>query len=80
MSGPGNNPPKQSGSGFWPGLEANRTEPPVKTPTGGGLPGPVADTKSGMFGQGSIMLASVSKKNPTPYMQLQQFLNAFISI
>ena len=32
------------GSGFWPGLEPNRTEPPVKTRTAGGLPGPVANT------------------------------------
>jgi hypothetical protein len=35
----------KSGSGIWPGLEPNRTEPPVKTRTAGGLPGPVANTK-----------------------------------
>jgi len=32
-----------SGSGFWPVLEPNRTEPQVKTRTAGGLPGPVAN-------------------------------------
>ena len=32
------------GSGFWPGLEPNRTEPPVKTQSAGGLPGPFANT------------------------------------
>jgi hypothetical protein len=34
----------KSGSGFWPGLEPNRTEPLIKTRTAGGLPGPVANT------------------------------------
>jgi hypothetical protein len=34
----------KSGSGFWPVLEPNRTEPQVKTRTAGGLPGPVANT------------------------------------
>jgi len=38
-------PARQSGSGFWPGLEPNRTEPPAKNQTAGGLPGPVANTR-----------------------------------
>jgi len=38
------NPPKQCGSGFWPGLEPNQTKPLVKTQSAGGLPGPVANT------------------------------------
>jgi len=42
------NPPRPRGSGFWPGNEPNRTEPPVKTRTGGGLPGPVANTNHGL--------------------------------
>jgi hypothetical protein len=41
------NPPAQRGSGFWPVVEPNRTEPPVKTRTAGGLPGPVANTRWG---------------------------------
>jgi hypothetical protein len=39
------NLPKQSGSGFWPGNEPNRTEPPAKNRTAGGFPGPVANTR-----------------------------------
>jgi len=35
---------RQSGSGFWPGLEPNQTKPQVKTWTAGGLPWPVANT------------------------------------
>ena len=46
MSGLGKNLPSQRGSGFWPGNEHNRTEPPVKTRTAGRLPGPVANTRS----------------------------------
>ena len=43
---PGRVTPRQDkcGSGLWPVLESNRTEPPVKTRTAGGLPGPVANT------------------------------------
>jgi len=37
-------PPRQSVAGFWPGLEPNRTEPPVKTQTTGWLPRPIANT------------------------------------
>ena len=37
------NRPRQSGSGSWPGLELDRTEPLDKTPTAGGLPGPIAN-------------------------------------
>jgi hypothetical protein len=44
MSGPGNNPPRQSGSGFWTGLELNRSDFLFQTWTAGGLPGPVANT------------------------------------
>jgi len=33
-----------SGSGFWPGLDMDQTEPPVKTRTAGRLPGPIANT------------------------------------
>jgi len=36
--------PRCSGSGFWTGLEANRTGLAVRTQTAGGLPGPVANT------------------------------------
>jgi len=36
-------------SGFWPGLGPNRTEPPVKTQTAGGVPGPVANTSWNAF-------------------------------
>ena len=32
------------GSGFWTGMEPNRTIIPVQTRTAGGLPGPIADT------------------------------------
>ena len=39
------NPPRHSGSGFRPGNDPNRTEPPAKNRTAGGLPGPVANTK-----------------------------------
>jgi len=35
-------PPRHSGSGFWPGLEPNQTEPLVETWTAGRLPGPLA--------------------------------------
>jgi len=38
------NPPRQSGSGCWPVLEPNRTEPLVNTRTASGLPGPIANT------------------------------------
>jgi hypothetical protein len=37
-------PPRVSGSGFWPGLEANRPVFAVQTRTAGGLPGPIANT------------------------------------
>jgi len=43
------NPPRQSGSGFWLGNEPNRTEPPAKNWTAGGLPRPVANTTSKYF-------------------------------
>jgi len=36
--------PRQSGSGFWKGLEMNRTVFPVQFRTAGGVPGPVAKT------------------------------------
>jgi len=42
--GYGFGPPRSSGSGFWTGLEPNRTVFPVQTRTAGGLPGPVANT------------------------------------
>jgi len=42
--GYGFSPPRYSGSGFWTGLELNRTIFPVQTRTAGGLPGPVANT------------------------------------
>jgi len=42
-------PPRQSGSGIWPVLELNWTEPPVKTQTAGGLPGPAANTRDGWW-------------------------------
>ena len=38
------NPARQSGSGFWPGLEPNQNKPLVKTLTAGGLPRPIANT------------------------------------
>jgi len=38
------NPPRHSGSGFWPGLAQNWTEPPANNRTAGGLPRPVANT------------------------------------
>jgi len=41
------NPPMQRGLGLWPGLEPNRTEPPAKNRTAGGLPRPVANTHIG---------------------------------
>jgi len=37
-------PPRCSGSGFWMGLEPNRTVLAVRTRTAGGLPGPVANS------------------------------------
>jgi len=37
-------PPRDSGSGIWPGLEPNRTKQPVKTWIAGMLPRPVAHT------------------------------------
>jgi hypothetical protein len=40
------NPPRQSGSDFWPGNDPNRTEPPAKKRTAAGLHGPVANTSS----------------------------------
>ena len=40
----GEQPVKTKRVGFWPCLEPNRTEPPVKTRTAGGLPRPVANT------------------------------------
>jgi len=42
--GYGFGPPRSSGSGFWKGLEPNRTVFPIQTRTAGGLPGPVANT------------------------------------
>jgi len=46
MSGPGNDPAKTARVRFLAGsgTEPNRTEPPVKTRTTAGLPGPVANT------------------------------------
>jgi len=38
------NPPRPRSSGFWPGNNPNGIEPLVKTRTGVGLPGPVANT------------------------------------
>src|SRR5882757_6970394 len=38
------NPPRQSGSGFWPGNVPNRVEPPAINRTAGWLPGPIANT------------------------------------
>jgi len=43
--GSGFGPPRCSGSGFWTGLEPNRTVLAVRTWTAGGLPGPVAITR-----------------------------------
>jgi len=40
-------PPTVSRLGFWTGLEPNRPVFAVQTRTAGGLPGPVANTKSG---------------------------------
>jgi len=39
------NPPRHSGSGFWPCNDPNRTEPPAKNQTAGKFPGPIANTK-----------------------------------
>jgi len=39
------NPPRHSGSGFWPGFEPNQTELQAKNRTAGELPGPVGNTK-----------------------------------
>jgi len=38
----------KTGSGFWPVLEPNRTEPQIKSRTAGGLPGPIANTHLGL--------------------------------
>jgi len=48
--GYGFGPPRSSGSGFWTGLEPNRTVFPVQTRTAGGLPGPVANTTPAELG------------------------------
>jgi hypothetical protein len=42
--GYGVGPPRSSGSGFWTGLEPNRTVFPVQTRNAGGLLGPIANT------------------------------------
>jgi len=42
--GSGFGPARSSASGFWTGLEPNRTVSPVQTRTAGGSPGPVANT------------------------------------
>ena len=45
--GYGFGPPRICGSGFWTGLEPNRSVFPIQTQTAGGLPGPVANTIPG---------------------------------
>jgi len=57
------NPPRHSGSCFWPGNDPNWTEQPAKNRTSGGLPGPVANTTQVLA---SFIAKSGSNTLPAP--------------
>ena len=69
--GYGFGPPRNSGSGFWTGLEPNRTIFPVQTKTAGGLPGPVANTTYAWKGNYScsVNVEHLYRMMPSPTCQ-----------
>jgi len=58
--GSGFGPPRCSGSGYWTGLEPNRTVSAVRTRTAGGSPGPVANTTLPVYCTSSLSILSCS--------------------